>query len=208
MSRGIGSGNVAEINTGHVEAVILCRIDYDQPVFVHSGVGLIPYAGRNYIGIGSLGQIDNAREREVIGPTPLTLTLTGLNQYQARQAQDAAVYRARVTIYRGYRQDDGTLADSPWVLWKGRVDESGIQSGPESSVSLSVQHDFAALNEIDGSRWTNEDQQNRFPTDDFFKHLANVPTTKLLWGGGNPQTGGPSLNDERRIPPGERGDLP
>jgi hypothetical protein len=182
VSRNISATNLAEINASHLHPVTLVKIEFDEPVYAHSGIGTITFDGNDYIGVGKLGQIDGSKESEALRPTSLRITLSGIDDTRIAEALRSGNYGDKVTIYEGYRQDDGTLVDDPIIVWKGKHEHSGVIAGDESSVSLTVQHDLAILDEKDGSRFSDEDQQRRYPSDNAFQFVHSMATIKLLWG--------------------------
>lgn len=190
MSRDISAANLAEINASHLHEVILVKLEFDTPVYVHSGIGTIVYDSNSYLGVGAFGSVTNTSETEVLRPTSLTLTLSGVDSNMVAEALDAGNYGDVVTIYEGYRQDDGTLVADPWIVWRGKYEYASIGSGVESVVSLTLQNDLAVLGEIDGSRYTDEEQQAKFTGDTGFKFVSAMASVELLWGGGRVGGGG------------------
>lgn len=184
MSRGISSTNLAEINTAHLHEVVLVKLAFDTPVYVHSGIGTISYAGNDYTGVGDFGGVTNAKESESLGPQPLTLTLSGVDSTYISEGLDSGNYGDVVTMYVGYRQDDGALVDDPQLVWQGSYEHASISLGDENGVSITCQHDLAVLGRKHGGRYTDEDQQSRFAGDTGFKSVANVIQQKLNWAGG------------------------
>lgn len=181
MSRDISTLNQAEIDAAHLHEVILVKFEFDTPVYVHSGIGTISYGGNDYTGVGDLGAISGAKESERLGPAPIQLSLTGIDSSLLTEALDAGNYKDAITIYVGYRQDDGTLVDDPWIAWKGFYEYASISKGDENFISITAQHDLMVLNEKDGSRFSDEDQNERYATDTFFTYITENATNKLPW---------------------------
>ncbi len=183
MSRDISATNLTEIGANHVQLVTLVNFAFDTPVYAHSGIGTITYDSNDYLGVGALGAIGNVGESENLTPAPLTLTLSGVDSDLIAEALDSGNYGDVVTIYEGYRQDDGTLVDDPWIAWKGTHEYGSISHGENSTVTVTVKHDLANLSEKDGGRFTDEDQQSRYSGDVAFEYIADMAGTKLSWGG-------------------------
>ena len=139
-------------------------------------------AGIAWLGVGGLGGVTNPTETEALRPTSLTLTLSGVDSTYITEALTAGNYGDTVTIYEGYRNDDGTLKDDPWIVWKGFYEFGSIVQDESSTVQITLQHDLAVLEEINGGRYTDEDQQKRFSGDDAFKYISNMATIQLEWG--------------------------
>ena len=183
MSRDISAANLTEINAAHLHQIIMVKLEFDTPLYIHSGIGTIIYNANSYLGVGQFGNVSNMTETEVLRPTSLTLSLSGVDSNLITEALDSGDYGDVITIYNGYRQDDGTLVADPLLIWRGFFDFASISQGDQSIVSITVQHDLAILNEIDGSRFTDEDQQVRFSGDIGFEYVADMAGLKLLWGG-------------------------
>ena len=183
MSRDIAAANLTEINAAHLHQIVMVKLEFDTPLYVHSGIGTIVYDSNSYLGVGQFGNISNMTETEILRPTSLTLTLSGVDSNLITEALDSGDYGDTVTIYLGYRQDDGTLVADPLLLWRGFFEFASISQGDQSVVSITVQHDLAILNETDGSRFTDEDQQVRFSGDVGFEFIADMANLKLIWGG-------------------------
>jgi hypothetical protein len=192
MSRDISATNQAEVDASHLHEVVLVKLDWDEPAYVHSGFGSIVWDGNTYIGTGGLGGISEARESELLGPASLTLTLSGVDATFIATALDTVSFGDAITIYLGYRQDDGTLVDDPWIVWSGWFEFASIAQAAESEISIICQHDLSVLSEIDGSKFTDEDQQEDYSGDVFFEHVHEMQTLaqKLLWAGRAGWSGG------------------
>ena len=203
MSREIGSTNTASAEGASVEPVALLKLDLDDPVYAHSGVGVIEYDGNDYIGVGLLGSVTAPSETDELGPQPVTFGMSQIDANLMQYAMSAANYGDEATLYRGYRQDDGTLVSDPYIVWAGTVESTGAKVGPGGQIGITCNHDLAALDQINGGRYTDEDQQDKYSGDKFFSHIADIPTLKLLWGGGPTRTGSaPGLGPPERPPRG------
>ena len=206
MSRGLSTTNTTQVDGSHVHLVTLVKMDFDTPAYAHSGTGTISYGGNSYLGVGDFGGVSGERESEVLGPSAVTLTLTGIDSDYIAEAVDSGNIYDKVTIYQGYRNDDGTLADDPWIAWSGWFEFASIKVDAESSISITCQHDLSMMNEKDGSRYSDEDQQNRYAGDVGLEFTSDMVGLRLLWGGG-PVASGPGGGT---VIPGDTGnpDLP
>ncbi len=199
MSRDIGAANIAAVEASHVEPVLLVKLEFSVPVYAHSGYGTITYDGDIYLGVGDLGNVTEATESEVLTPGSINLELSGINARLLAESLNAGNFGDLVTIYEGYRQDDGTLVDDPWILWSGFLEVPSSAQGEEGGVvRLTCQHDIAVLDKKDGGRFTDEDQVQRYAGDRFFEFVTDTSTVSLEWGGR------PVFNgiDDENVPPG------
>ena len=182
-SRRLSVINTAQVDSTHVHTVTMVKLGFDAPLYVHSGVGTISYDGDDYVGVGGYGGISAARESEDLGPLSLTLSLSGVDSDHISEALDSGNLYDVVTIYQGYRQDDGTLFDDPWVVWRGWYEFAGIEMAEDSGISITCQHDLSILTEKFGSRYSDEDQQKAYTGDVGLEFTADMAGVKLLWGG-------------------------
>lgn len=205
LAREIGDTNKTTIvDVAYVHEVVMVKMEFDTPVYAHSGFGTITYDGNDYLGVGDLGSVSEARESEVLGPTPMQLQLSGVDATLISEALTSGRYGDVITVYIGYRQDDGTLVEAPWVAWKGTFEYATLNVGDDNSINITCQHDLSILEESDGSRYTDEDQQRRFTGDTGFEYVARIATQKLVWGGGPVVTGSGGSGGGTNRPPVNR----
>lgn len=192
MSRDISATNLTEINSDHLHEVVLVKMAFDTPAYAHSGIGTISYDGNDYLGVGDFGSISNVSESEDLRPNSATLTLSGVDAALITESLDSGNYGDVVTLYIGYRQDDGTLVDDPWVFASAKLEFMSVQQGDENSVSITIQSDLAVLDQSDGSRFSDEDQERRFTGDRGFAFVSEMNGIQLQWAGGPvyPEGGG------------------
>lgn len=184
MSRGLTGTNQSASEAATVQPTTLAKIEFDTPVYVHSGLGTITYDGDDYLGVGDLGQISGIEEAEDNSPTPIRLSLSQVDAAYLSEGLSADNFRDKVTLFMGYRQDDGTLVDDPWVIWKGYIEYTSIQS-ETGTITLHCQHFLSILKQKDGRRYTDEEQQRSFTGDLGFQFIADVNGTQLTWGAEN-----------------------
>ena len=184
MSRGLSATNATEVAGTHVHEVILVKLEFDTPVYAHSGIGNIVYSGNTYVGVGDFGSVDDVRESEKLGPAPIRLTLSGIDSALLTEALDSGNFGDAVTVYAGYRKDDGTLIDDPWIAAKGTFEYASLKRGPDNSISIVAQNDLAVLDEIDGSKFSDEDQRQVYSADEGFEYVDESATVRLVWAGG------------------------
>ena len=179
----LSTTNATEARKSYIQEVVLAKLEFDTPVYVHSGIGNIDYDGDTYLGVGDFGSVRQIRESEALGPSPFELTLSGLDSALLAEALDAGNYGDSVTVYLGFRQDDGTLVDDPVQLAKGKLAYPVGNRGEDNSISIVVQHNLAFLEQVDGSRFSDEEQQKLYPGDEGFEYcwdMVNV-ARQLLW---------------------------
>lgn len=186
MSRNIGASNVTEISGAHVRPVWLFKLEFDTPVYVHSGIGNLvdTFASPNitYIGAGAAGAIGSIQEAEEFAPQPITLSLSGVSDQYLTEAIDAGNYGDRVTILKGYKNASGELVAAPWVVGAGRYEKADLTQGTSNTITITVQHVLMILNEKNGRRFSEEDQTNEYAGDTGCSFMADMINRKLVFG--------------------------
>jgi hypothetical protein len=182
MSRGLSAANQAEIASAHLHGVVLVKLEFDTPLYVHSGIGTITFESNDYLGVGNFGNVETLEESEQITPTPMRLTLNGLLQAHITEALDAGTYGDIITIYEGYRGEDGLLVDDPWLVARGFYEHSTVSLGDTNTVTVTMHNEISSLQDASGERYTDADQRDKFSTDGAFAFLADTVERKLSWG--------------------------
>ena len=183
MTRGIGATNITEVDSDGLSPIVLVSLEFDTPVYVHSGIGDIVYNSNTYVGVGNFGSVDSVRESESFAPSPITLALSGLDSNFISEALDAGNYGDVITIYEGYRGTGNALLADPWLVARGFFETATISLGTENKITITMQHELVRLQEKSGRRYSNEDHQREYPGDTFFSFVASMANLKLLWGG-------------------------
>ncbi|QUN06426.1 hypothetical protein KDN34_02885 [Shewanella yunxiaonensis] len=167
----------------HITAVLLVYLDFASgPIYVHSGVGDLVYEGINYRGIGVLGKIGSVKENGKVAPDKLTLGLSGIpsellstmltEYYQNRPA------RISVVIL----DNDTQLPIAGDVIFAGRMDVAKLTDGDTSTISLNVNSRAIDWKNARNGRYTDADQQAKYPGDKFFEFVPQAVDHELQWG--------------------------
>lgn len=201
MSRELAATTLAALDDPAIQKVVLVRFNFDDPVYAHSGLGDITWDGDTYVGIGMLGKISEHEESETLNAAPITFSLSGIDQMQLRSALDAITYGDEVDVWKAIVDDAGDLIGDPVHIYGGSVDSSNVVVGLEPVLNIIAQHAISDTVKKNGAHWTNEDHQRRYPGDEFFEYIHEVPTLRLNWGGSPTTTGvragpGPGLDYE------------
>ncbi len=193
-SRALQAANITEIESASVQPVILVKIEFDTPVYVHSGFGTITFDSNDYTGVGSLGSIAGVEDAEDNTPQPVQISLSAIPAGYIAEALDSTTYGDRVTLYHGFRGDDGLLVADPEVPWKGYLEYASVE-GETETVTLHCQHYLTVLNKKRGGRFTDEDLQRAYFGDLGLQYIHLQNGLTFPWGKegsiNSPYIGGP-----------------
>src|SRR5262249_45354368 len=141
------------------------------------------WGSQTWQGIGNLGAIGDLEEGIDLSPIAVTLRLNALDATILGIALTEPVFNRRLLIYRGLLNDNGQLVDTPEVRWCGYMDVTAIEyGGDQDGVELRAESDLRFFDQANGTRFTDEDQQKRYPGDTFFQYLARIIDARLVWG--------------------------
>lgn len=184
-SRDIDSGTATAATAPKITPVLFAKLEFDSGnLLAHTALGEITFGGDTYHGIGNFGGISTADEASDLSRTPITLTLSGVPNDIISLALGEHYQGRRATVYLGYLDlTTRQLAGAPTILYRGNMDSSEIQTGKDSTVSVSVESRFAAWSNPNPRRYNNADQQARYPGDTGLEFVEQAASKNLAWGG-------------------------
>ena len=176
-----------------------------------TGVGDLDFEGDTYTGTGDLMQISELQESSDIAARGATLTLSGIPSNLINLAIDEP-YQGRIAKIKfgvfGQGVPDGsflTINDAGdylllndagdklktdyadtlalFDMFVGRMDQMTIADGGDTStISLTVESKLIDLERARSRRYTDNNQQSRFPGDLAFQFVTRLQDENLTWG--------------------------
>lgn len=190
MSRGLSSPNATASAALHVRPLPFIKCEFDSgTLYLHLGVGTYRWGpggvgtGDTYTGMGALGQIGSLDEGTDLSPFGVTMRLNALDSTLLALAEGEEVFNRRVTTYTGFLDENGALVDTPAERWSGWGDSLGLQlGGDQDGIELQCESEMRFSDRTNGARFTDEDQQSRYPSDIMFQYLAQIVDARVPWG--------------------------
>lgn len=203
MSRGLSADNVAAATAAHVRPLFFVEFIFDGGTErLHNGLGDYTWGGFTWTGIGDLGEVSSIEEGDDLSPFGVTFKLNALDSVLLALAKSQEIYGRAVKVYLGFVGDDGLLVDDPDEFWSGRMETMTIELGGESdSIVVQAESELAIFKQANGRMFTNEDQQARYPGDQFFEYLDQMQDAKIQWGPGGERVVLPRESGSGRGPP-------
>ena len=184
MTRSLTPANASASQQPVIAPVWFVKLAFDTGnVCFHTQLGTLSFGGDDYTGAGDIGGIGAVEEDSELSRSTLQLSLRGLpsdiisillnEHYQGRPA----------TVYLAYL-DPATfqLVDTPFIVYKGRMDSPATDEGETVSVTLTVESRFAAWDRPVSRRYNNADQQSRYPGDKGMEFVEQTTEKNLNWG--------------------------
>lgn len=190
LTRGVHPDALAAIAAGGFHPVCFLSIDWPgDPLWLHSGHGIISWDGRTWLGVGKEASASVPAETMGMAAAPVKLTLSGLPS-AIWEALEAPIRNRDAEMWMAVTQErsgQGGIIGAPWSHYAGYMDASryvqragsagplhmlelDLGSGPGARSAASVFHSYA-------------DQIDAFPGDTggrlFINALAQAET--MTW---------------------------
>lgn len=181
--RGLTAANAAALAAQPIRPALLFEGEFESgTLYLWSGVGDLVWDGHTWQGAGGLLKVSSVSEGDDIASRGITVSLTASTSIvsvalgSARQGKPGR-------LYLGLFDAAGSLVDSPFLLFSGRLDVPEIARGADRcTVSITYEDELVDLLRPRIRRYTYEDQRLTDPTDGFFRHITALQDVSIVWG--------------------------
>ena len=180
MSRDIASVIANVLGDEVIQPFFAIDLEFDSGTLrFWSGVGTKTINGEAYLGAGTLLGISDIDETAEIAAAGVTLTLSGIPAELLSLALNEPYQNRRALIYFGILGEEADMAE----IFTGTMDRMDIEEGADTSViQLAIENRLLDLERARVRRYTNNDQQSRFPGDKGFEFVETIQDRELFWG--------------------------
>jgi len=183
MARNLTAGMLAALSAPVVRPFYAVECEFSGgTVRANSTIYALTINGSTSLGVGRLGGVAPIEETTEGGAYQMALKLWGVptdliavaltQRYQGRPAR----------IFFGLLDDNHALIPDPFLFFVGRMDTMRIDLGQICTVTLMVENREADWDRPRTRRYTDEDQQDRFPGDGFFRYVTSLQDKQIRWG--------------------------
>lgn len=175
----------AETEKTVVRAVLMASLDFETYVErAWWGFGTILWDGQSWYGTGNLGRISTLEETTEIRATGAVLQLSGIPADLITAVSSTPVQGNVAKIYVGFLDEDfqGLIAD-PHPIFSGTIDTVEITDGGDTAtITINVENDIRDLERVRTRRYTDSDQQSRYPGDKGLEYVPSLQDKQSVWG--------------------------
>ncbi len=165
-----------------VTAVLAAKIAFESgTVYVHSGTGPLVIGGYVYLGLGTLGSVDDVSESNTTSPTQLKMTLSGLDLSLFSKTLNERCVGKPAELYL-VALDDSGVAQVADLMFKGKVSSTGATAGETNALQYTVSNVFEDWQRPFPDRNTDESHQAAQPGDRIFRYVAQMAERSIFWG--------------------------
>lgn len=162
--------------------LILVRIDFNNPVYIHSGFGEVEFKGNTYYGISGFGHISVRTEETQLNPQRLSLTLNGADKRFINEIQEETNYQNRdVYIYKVLLDDNYKMVGTEGQLWyRGSTGNATINEQPDEKVNVVVEVNnfLSRWNRPSNLRYNTKTWENIYPNDTIMRFVVQSQGNK------------------------------
>ena len=185
MSRNLSAGVISELNATEVQPFFLFEGAFiGGMVRTWSGIGDLIWNNQTWVGTGSLMQISPIDEDADTVANGAVITLSGVPVELVSLALASVRQGSNGKVYLGFFSAGAVVAD-PILVFEGKLDVSIIEEmGDSATVSISYESRLIDLQKPRENRYTDKDQQSRFPGDLGLAFVPSLQEKTINWGRG------------------------
>lgn len=190
MARNLATNIQNEATAREASPFYAASLRYDSnPVHVWSGYGDLLFDGdgdgsdETFKGVGKLGSVSEVHEASEIRATSFDMQLSGVPSDTLDDALTVDYQNRICEVFFGFVDEDVQLVANPLTIFLGFINTQTIEdNGETSTISVRVTSRLADLKKPRIRRYTNEDQQQEFSSDDGLEFIGQVSEKKVFWG--------------------------
>lgn len=195
---------LAALGAKNVEWLVLVRLELDEGALCFSNlVDDIVFEGFVYQGMGNLGDIGQIAETAALDPQWMDIVLSGVTAELLQAALVTNYFNRPVYVHLGCLGDadgyfwndtelswndltlpwgdGGIIIGEPFQVFAGTIDSINCAYGAASYIEISCADELADWEREKIERYTDQDQQARYPGDTGFRFVAQVSTREVVW---------------------------
>ena len=180
MSRDIAMVVANALGDNVIEPFFAVELMFDSgPLRLWSGIGAKTLDGEEYTGAGNFLRVSDIQETAEIQAAGATLTLSGVPSELLSLALNEPYQQRRARIFFGLMG----AADDMAEIFTARMDQMTLAEEPETcTIQLTVENILVDLERARVARYTNNDQQSRFPGDKGLEFVESLQKREVFWG--------------------------
>jgi hypothetical protein len=183
MPRNLPSPMLAAIQANSVQLAFLLDLQLAGNIWARAwtGVGTLVWNGNSYLGVGSLGAIDDIQEGSEVKAEGTTVALSGVDPTLLGAALTEIQVGASATAWLAVFTNGALTA--AYTVFGGTVDRAQVAAGVNAmTIALALETKLANLQRASNRRYTAADQRRNYPDDGGFNFVEVQNDIALLWG--------------------------
>ena len=180
--RGLAAANAAAAGEQVVRPLLFALLAFESEALAVTNAPFdLTWGGTTYRGVGQLGGVEAVEEGIELQAYRVALRLNGVPAALAAIALGEHYQGRAATLSMGFLDEGHALVDTPFTLFRGRMDGMTITLGETASIVLTVESRLADWERPRVRRYNNADQQQRYPGDRFFEFAEQTAERNVIW---------------------------
>lgn len=167
-----------------VRPILLAELDFVSGTKrLWSGIGNLLWNSETWEGTGDLGRVSSIEETVELRAAGMALQLAGVDTSDLAEVIAEPIQGRRAKLYIGFRDSAFQLISDPIIIFDGRMDTIEIvDGGPTATITMKVENRLRDLERARTRRYTDADQQARFPGDVGLQYVPALQEIDIAWG--------------------------
>lgn len=183
MSRGFSQTIIDALSTENFRLALFVQLDFSSTqIYANSTVLDITWGGQTWLGLSDVADLDAIREDTQTKAANLNLTLAGIPRTLVNASINETYQGRPVNIYLGLLNADYTLMEDPSLIWAGRMDTMATTLGETATIVLKCESNLVDWARPKIRRYTDSEQQARYPGDLGLQFINKMKDVELTWG--------------------------
>lgn len=183
MARSVSPLVSAALRAPHLPVLVLVDLDFaDGHLRATNATQSIEWNGYTWLGLGHCTAVGEVREGSDTTARGLALRLSGVPPEYVSLALGEQ-YRGRaVRLWVAPLTSDYLVLADPVPVWSGRMDTMRVVLGAEATIEVQCESRAATWGRPQTRRWTDAEQQARYPGDRGCAFVAQILDREIVWG--------------------------
>ena len=183
MARDISSDLINEVAKEVLYPFFALHIDLPDPVYAWSGVGTLTFEGHDWLGVGSFGGFGSLEEMSDGTASQMSFSLSGIETSFYEYLIEQPFRNALAELWIGALDETMTrVTAGPSMIYRGRLVAADLTDGDQITIQVTVERSSRDQTRQRVRRYTDAEQQRRYPGDKFFEYQAQMQSVQVLWG--------------------------
>lgn len=168
---------------GVVRGIYFIKLAFDSGnACWHSGFDDYAFGGDTYLGAGLLSTISTIKEESGVKAAGASVGMSGVDPtIVSLFLSEPYINRKAYIYFMPLDEGDQPVTATPYLLFKGTIDNISGEMGASPRFSVSLKSRFADWERPLKSLFTDVEQQRLFPGDKGFEYVGQLSQKKIIW---------------------------
>lgn len=172
---------IAALESAIFRPLYFVEILFDEPLRFTSAYSSMTVSGKEYFGAGNLGSISPVSEGTDLDPQEFKIVVAGVSESSLAAIVTSNYLNREVTCLTALVDDQGQIIGEPMHSFSGNTDEVQVEMGSVGRITITVRDELADWARPRIERYTNSDQQARYPGDKGLEYVSQVADKEIVW---------------------------